>query len=80
MNPEIAGVLITDHEVAEFVGGGSTAAAWITPKAHDRDRDIAIDHRCAFAGNIGDQNVLARTLAQVYERIDCATAQASDLR
>ena len=45
MNPEIAGVLITDHEVAEFVGSGGTATPGIAPEAHDRDRDIAIDHR-----------------------------------
>ena len=44
MNPEIARVLITDHEMTELMGGCSTAAPRISPKAHDRDGDIAIDH------------------------------------
>ncbi len=70
MNPEIAGVFITDDQVAEFVSGGSTAAARIAFKAHDRDRDIAFDHRCALPGNIGDQDILARTLTQLRQRID----------
>jgi hypothetical protein len=42
VNPEIARVLITDHEMTELMGGCSTGAPRISPKAHDRD--IAIDH------------------------------------
>jgi hypothetical protein len=43
VNSEIAGVLIPDHEVSEFVGSRSTATPRISLKAHNRDRDIAID-------------------------------------
>ena len=54
MNPKITGVFITNDQVAELVSGGSTAAARITIKAHDRDGDIAFDHRRALPANIGD--------------------------
>jgi hypothetical protein len=45
MHPEVTGILIADHEVAEFVGSGSTTTPRITPKAHNRYCDIAVDHR-----------------------------------
>jgi hypothetical protein len=70
VDPKIARVLIADHEVAKFVSGGSTATPWIALKAHDRDGDIAIDHRRAFPGNVGDQDILASTLTQFHERHD----------
>ena len=76
VNPQIVGVLITGHEVAEFVGSGSTAAAWIAFEAHDCDRYITVDHRCAFPGNIGHQDILPSTLTQLHERFESLQAQA----
>jgi hypothetical protein len=45
VDPEVAGVLIADHEMPEFVGSGSTATPWFSPEAHHGDRYIAVDHR-----------------------------------
>jgi hypothetical protein len=35
-------------------------------EAHDRDRYIAIDYRCALSWHIGNQDVLPSTLTQIY--------------
>jgi hypothetical protein len=45
MNPEVTGVLIADDEVAEFVGSCSPTTPRITPPAHNRYGDIAVNHR-----------------------------------
>gem|GEM_PF-3638463 len=45
MNPEITGVLIANHEMAEFVSSSGTASPRIACEADNRYRDIAINHR-----------------------------------
>ena len=67
MNPKIAGVLVTHHEVAQLVSCGRPATAGLALEAHDRHCDIAFDHRCALPRDISNQDILPGSLAQLHE-------------
>jgi hypothetical protein len=77
VNSKVAGVLVTDDEMAEFMGSGRAPTARISPQTDNGDRDIAVNDRCSISRDPCHKYELTSTLAEVYQGLDrfCAETQ-----
>ena len=79
MDPEVAGVFVTDDKVSQFVRRGGTPTARVTVQADNRDRDVIVNYRSTFAGNLRHEDQQARKLAELREGINGLEATAEVL-
>lgn len=49
---------------------GGPSAPWVTAKADHCGGDVPVDHRGALPRDLGDENELTRSLAQLHHRAD----------
>jgi hypothetical protein len=64
VNSEVAGVLVTDDQMAKLVGSGCAPTPWIASETDDRDRNIAVQDRCSIARDLCHEYELTGLLAQ----------------